>query len=301
MSRPHKPGIDYFPLSSSFLQDRKVRRITRRFQASGVSALITIYSLIYQEKGFYINWNEDTLFDLAQDAFCTEQEIKDIIEECLVVEIFDRKIFELHQILTSRAIQEQYLKIITDARRKAHFPQPEYWMLEQKQEEKEPDKNTLKTETMSPKNTRVNATETIKSVTLMPQTETDIETEKKLEKERESGNEKENKPKETIRREDGKEAEASPAVKSLSIKPILDLNLKAIGIRDEATVRAINALSQRTELNGLNGTLWKVLSQQYRPILVKKDRPGDYILWALNHPKEFEETYTGLLQKAARR
>lgn len=301
MSRPHKPGIDYFPLSSSFLQDRKVRRITRRFQASGVSALITIYSLIYQEKGFYINWNEDTLFDLAQDAFCTEQEIKDIIEECLVVEIFDRKIFELHQILTSRAIQEQYLKIITDARRKAYFPQPEYWMLEQKPEEKEPDKNTLKTETMSPKNTRVNATETIKSVTLIPQTETDIETERKPERERESGNEKENKPKETIRGEDGKEAEASPAVKSLSIKPILELNLKAIGIRDEATVRAINALSQRTELNGLNGTLWKVLSQQYRPILVKKDRPGDYILWALNHPKEFEETYTGLLQKAARR
>ena len=28
--------------------------------------------------------------------------------------------------------------------------------------------------------------------------------------------------------------------------------------------------------------------------------PGDYILWALNHPAEFEDTYTGILKKRVR-
>ena len=48
------------------------------------------------------------------------------------------------------------------------------------------------------------------------------------------------------------------------------------------------------------GILWKILSSQYRPTLLKKNEPGDYILWALNHPTEFENTYNGTLKKLIR-
>lgn len=30
------------------------------------------------------------------------------------------------------------------------------------------------------------------------------------------------------------------------------------------------------------------------------NEPGDYILWALNHPTEFENTYNGTLKKLVR-
>ena len=81
---------------------------------------------------------------------------------------------------------------------------------------------------------------------------------------------------------------------------ILLLNMQTIGIRNEQTVKAIAALARRKELGGPGGILWKILSSQYRPTLLKKNEPGDYILWALNHPTEFENTYNGTLKKLIR-
>lgn len=81
---------------------------------------------------------------------------------------------------------------------------------------------------------------------------------------------------------------------------LLRLNMDAIGIRNEQTVKAILALARRGKLGGPCGTLWKVLSSEYRSTLLKKNEPGDYILWALNHPAEFEDTYTGILKKRVR-
>ncbi len=104
-------------------------------------------------------------------------------------------------------------------------------------------------------------------------------------------------------------SQASPvAVRGLSLEDssggdfeaILRLNMEAIGIRNEQTAKAIFALARRKELGGINGTLWKILSPGYRPTLLKKNEPGDYILWALNHPAEFESTYNGMLQKMVR-
>ena len=76
--------------------------------------------------------------------------------------------------------------------------------------------------------------------------------------------------------------------------------MQTIGIRNEQTVKAIVGLARRKELGGPGGILWKILSSQYRPTLLKKNEPGDYILWALNHPTEFENTYNGTLKKLIR-
>ena len=85
-----------------------------------------------------------------------------------------------------------------------------------------------------------------------------------------------------------------------SSETLLHMNLQTIGIRKEQTVNAITALARRKELGGPGGTLWKILSNEYRPTLLKKNEPGDYILWALNHPTEFENTYNGTLKKLVR-
>ena len=85
-----------------------------------------------------------------------------------------------------------------------------------------------------------------------------------------------------------------------SSETLLHMNLQTIDIRKEQTVNAITALARRKELGGPGGTLWKILSNEYRPTLLKKNEPGDYILWALNHPTEFENTYNGTLKKLVR-
>ena len=316
MARISKPGLDYYPLDVNFLQDRKVRRISCRHHAAGIAALTSLLCLIYKEKGYYISWNKDTLFDIAQEACCGEEEMQAIIDDCLSVGLFDDLIYKEYGVLTSQAIQEQYHKIITDSRRKYKLPLEHFWLI----------KEDFK-----------DVTESHDFATTMPQTkeetDTDIKGKQEMDMENESKSEIK-KDKETERQgKCPKENErimppvpsnsvfqASPVVvEGLSLdksigketvsegmqagggsEAILLLNMQTIGIRNEQTVKAIVALARRKELGGPGGILWKILSSQYRPTLLKKNEPGDYILWALNHPTEFENTYNGTLKKLIR-
>ena len=479
MARISKPGLDYFPLDVNFFQDRKVRRISNRHHAAGIAALTSLLCLIYKEKGFYVAWNQDTLFDISQEVCCEEEEMQAIIDDCLSVGLFDTYIYKEYGILTSQAIQEQYHKIITDSRRKYKLPLERFWLIKEEKdgtgnnsadirsninskgtevdeaENKIVDAgvNTTKTgvnitatEVTKTKpgigttgtnihaagtdihaaGTGINATKTVTDGAAMkinaaknreiaatiPQTKQETDTE--IESKSETDTEIQSKPKREMEndikpeREKDKERErqsktenewekdreqppvpsngvsqAAPvAVKGLSLEissgkreeenkeerrnggidqkgearyngtqyernqleepkhngtqyernqqeepkhngtqyernqqeeapnesiasggfseSLLRLNMDAIGIRNEQTVKGILAPARRRKLGGPCGTLWKVLSSEYRSTLLKKNEPGDYILWALNHPAEFEDTYTGILKKRVR-
>ena len=316
MARISKPGLDYFPLEVNFLQDRKVRRISCRHHAAGIAALTSLLCLIYKEKGYYISWNKDTLFDIAQEACCEEEEMQAIIDDCLAVGLFDNLIYKEYGVLTSQAIQEQYHKIITDSRRKYKLPLEHFWLIEEDFKD---------------------VTESHDFATTMPQTkeetDTDIKGKQEMDMENESKSEiKKDKETERQGKCEKKNERIMPPVPSNSVfqaspvvveglsldksigketvsegmqagggsEAILLLNMQTIGIRNEQTVKAIVALARRKELGGPGGILWKILSSQYRPTLLKKNEPGDYILWALNHPTEFENTYNGTLKKLIR-
>ena len=492
MARISKPGLDYFPLDVNFFQDRKVRRISNRHHAAGIAALTSLLCLIYKEKGFYIAWNQDTLFDISQEVCCEEEEMQAIIDDCLSVGLFDTYIYKEYGILTSQAIQEQYHKIITDSRRKYKLPLERFWLIKEGEDGTENNSaeirnninskgtevdeaeshivgaevnaiktgiNITATEVTKTKTgidttgtnihaagTGINATKTVTDEAAMkinaaknreiaatiPQTkqETDTEIESKSETdteikskpERERDKERERQSKTENEWEKDREQppvpsngvfQATPvAVKGLSLEissgkrgeenkeerrnegidqkgetryngiqyernqleeakhngtqhersqqeeakhngtqyernqqeeakhngtqyernqqeeakhngtqyersqqeeapnestasggfseSLLRLNMDAIGIRNEPTVKAILALARRRKLGGPCGTLWKVLSSEYRSTLLKKNEPGDYILWALNHSAEFEDTYNGILKKRVR-
>ena len=494
MARISKPGLDYFPLDVNFFQDRKVRRISNRHHAAGIAALTSLLCLIYKEKGSYIAWNQDTLFDISQEVCCEEEEMQAIIDDCLSVGLFDTYIYKEYGILTSQAIQEQYHKIITDSRRKYKLPLEQFWLIKEGEDGTENNSaeirnninskgtevyeaeshivgaevnaiktgiNITATEVTKTKTgidttgtnihaagTGINATKTVTDEAAMkinaakkreiaatiPQTkqetdteiesksETDTEIKSKPERERERDKERERQSKTENEWEKDREQppvpsngvfQAAPvAVKGLSLEissgkrgeenkeerrnegidqkgetryngiqyernqleeakhngtqyernqqeeakhngtqyersqqeeakyngtqyernqqeeakhngtqyersqqeeapnestasggfseSLLRLNMDAIGIRNEPTVKAILALARRRKLGGPCGTLWKVLSSEYRSTLLKKNEPGDYILWALNHSAEFEDTYNGILKKRVR-
>ena len=451
MARISKPGLDYFPLDVNFFQDRKVRRISNRHHAAGIAALTSLLCLIYKEKGFYVAWNQDTLFDISQEVCCEEEEMQAIIDDCLSVGLFDTYIYKEYGILTSQAIQEQYHKIITDSRRKYKLPLEQFWLIKEGEDGTENNSaeirnninskgtevyeaeshivgaevnaiktgiNITATEVTKTKTgigttgtnihaagTGINATKTVTDESAMkinaaknreiaatiPQTkqetdteiesksETDTEIKSKPERERERERDKERERQSKTENEWEKDREQPPvpsngvfqaapvAVKGLSLEissgkrgeenkeerrnegidqkgetryngiqyernqleeakhngtqyersqqeeapnestasggfseSLLRLNMDAIGIRNEPTVKAILALARRRKLGGPCGTLWKVLSSEYRSTLLKKNEPGDYILWALNHSAEFEDTYNGILKKRVR-
>ena len=477
MDRISKPGLDYFPLDVNFFQDRKVRRISNRHHAAGIAALTSLLCLIYKEKGFYVAWNQDTLFDISQEVCCEEEEMQAIIDDCLSVGLFDTYIYKEYGILTSQAIQEQYHKIITDSRRKYKLPLEQFWLIKEGEDGTENNSaeirnninskgtevyeaeshivgaevnaiktgiNITATEVTKTKTgidttgtnihaagTGINATKTVTDEAAMkinaaknreiaatiPQTkqetdteiesksETDTEIKSKPERERDKERERQSKTENEWEKDreqppvpsNGVFQAAPVAVKGLSLEissgkrgeenkeerrnegidqkgetryngiqyernqleeakyngtqyersqqeeakhngtqyernqqeeakhngtqyersqqeeapnestasggfseSLLRLNMDAIGIRNEPTVKAILALARRRKLGGPCGTLWKVLSSEYRSTLLKKNEPGDYILWALNHSAEFEDTYNGILKKRVR-
>ena len=335
MARISKSGLDYFPLDVNFLQDRKVRRISSRHHAAGIAALTSLFCLIYKEKGYYVPWNQDTLFDVAQEACCEEAEMQAIIDDCLAVGLFDPHIYKVYSVLTSQVIQEQYHKIITDSRRKYKLPLEHFWLIKedfkdvteshdfattmpQTKEETDTDikgkqemdmENEIKSEIKKDKETERQGKCPKENERIMPPVPSNSVFQASpvvvegLSLDKSIGREKTESTAETV-----SETISETAPKTISegmqtgggSEAILLLNMQTIGIRNEQTVKAIAALARRKELGGPGGILWKILSSQYRPTLLKKNEPGDYILWALNHPTEFENTYNGTLKKLIR-
>lgn len=110
MARPLKQGIDYFPLSVDFLRDIKVRKIKRACGSTTVEILLCLLGNIYRETGYYIGWDEDTMFLVADEVGAKEGLVEEIVYKALQVGFFDQEKFQRYKILTSRGIQKRYLE-----------------------------------------------------------------------------------------------------------------------------------------------------------------------------------------------
>lgn len=135
MARTAKTGLDYFPLDVNFLQDRKIRRIMRKHGCGTGSALLALLSLIYRERGYYLHWNEDTCFDLSELADTDMDKMHAIVADAIRVDFFDERQFRENGILTSKAIQEQY--ITCTQKRKTVVIEESYALIEQSSVETE--------------------------------------------------------------------------------------------------------------------------------------------------------------------
>ena len=109
--RPIKQGIDYFPLDTGFFQDVKVRKIMRACGPNAVSVLISLLCNIYRNNGYYILWDEDLPFFIADEVGVTEGCVKETLLKAVQVGFFDVEKYSAHRILTSSGIQKRFLNI----------------------------------------------------------------------------------------------------------------------------------------------------------------------------------------------
>ncbi|MGB9686946.1 MAG: DUF4373 domain-containing protein [Rectinema subterraneum] len=115
MARRLRHGLDYFPLDTSW--DLSMRLLKAQFGLEGLGAAIQLLQMIYRE-GYYIEWNSET-----RQLFCEENRIEEtkldvILKFCIEHGLFNRELYDQHAVLTSRAIQRQWLRICTNARRR---------------------------------------------------------------------------------------------------------------------------------------------------------------------------------------
>lgn len=127
MARPTKEGLGYFNLDCDFFQNIKVRKINRACGSQSVSVLICLLCNIYRGKGYYIVWDEDLPFLIADEIGVSEGAVTEIVKKAIQVGFFDAKLSE-EGILTSEEIQVRYSKICKDAKR-TEWKIEEQWSL----------------------------------------------------------------------------------------------------------------------------------------------------------------------------
>lgn len=111
MARPKKEGVDYFSLDVDFFEDDKVRLLRAEFGAKGMYILVYLLCEIYAKNGYYMSWNESKCLLVSDGAGCgcNPGFVQEFINGCFKRSFFDKGVFDMFGILTSRGIQRRYL------------------------------------------------------------------------------------------------------------------------------------------------------------------------------------------------
>ena len=125
MARPIKKGLDYFPLDVILDDDMKL--IEARYGLKGFAIIVKLYQKIYGELGYYCEWTKEVESLFAYYNHAGGGFVSEIIEASISRGIFDGNVFQKFNVLTSRGIQERYLKAVE--RRKKIELKKEYLLL----------------------------------------------------------------------------------------------------------------------------------------------------------------------------
>lgn len=108
MARPKKQGLDYFPLDVNV--DNKLEILESEYGILGFGFIIRLFQKIYAN-GYYLEWNQYSAALLKKEIGVEKETINEIINFCLEINIFDKKLYNSFQILTSRGIQKRYFTV----------------------------------------------------------------------------------------------------------------------------------------------------------------------------------------------
>jgi hypothetical protein len=121
-------GLTYFPLDVDFVRRPAVRRISKRQGDAAISVLLHIIGRIYGNNGYYVDTDEMFYEDIAADLYEKDAEyVRQVVDLAVDYQLFDKQLFTEKQVLTSKAIQQQFL--FCTKRRKEEKPIKEEFRL----------------------------------------------------------------------------------------------------------------------------------------------------------------------------
>ena len=254
-------GVLYFPITISLLEGVATELIEARFGLKGVAAFIKLLGKIYKEEGYYLVWNKEQcmLFAHKLGNELSDEEMQEIVELLIAKDIFDRKMYEEHQVLTSVHIQKVWLEA-TKRRKRDLTPLP-YFLMETKVPKNGKEENEIQDVLFPPENA--------------------CNSEQSKEKQ---SKEKENTPPLTPQGEDGGEGTEGSSFdipgyaynKNTHNLECLLLALDGLHINDPNDTKAILKLS---DYGRLGNEVWKIIHATKWSIVNSK---GKYLIGALN-------------------
>lgn len=110
MARPTKLGLDYFPHDTHTDEDTALQLLEAEFGLDGYAVYFKLLESIYAQ-GYAKQWGEDECLLFAKKmGAVTVPKLSEIIKGCIRRSLFDEEVYNLFQILTSKAIQLRWLE-----------------------------------------------------------------------------------------------------------------------------------------------------------------------------------------------
>ena len=110
MARPTKLGLDYFPHDTHTDEDTALQLLEAEFGLDGYAVYFKLLESIYAQ-GYAKQWGEDECLLFAKKmGAVTVPKLSEIIKGCIRRSLFDEGVYNLFQILTSKAIQLRWLE-----------------------------------------------------------------------------------------------------------------------------------------------------------------------------------------------
>lgn len=115
MARPLKDGVDYWNKDGNFYSDKKIRLLRSEFGAMGMYALDYILCEIYRNDGYYATVDKDWYRLVSDGAVCggSANFIEELIKGCVRRSFFDKRVFDMFGVITSRGIQKRYIRMVS--------------------------------------------------------------------------------------------------------------------------------------------------------------------------------------------
>ena len=109
MARPISNGVQYFPLDVGFFRDRKLRVMRAEFGSRGVEAFLGLLCVLYETQGYFMVWDKVARLLFAEDMGYAPGFVEEWTRGCVKCGLFDERVFNVFQVLTSHGIQRRYL------------------------------------------------------------------------------------------------------------------------------------------------------------------------------------------------
>lgn len=112
-----KTGFSYFCTDTDRYQDRKIKRLKKRCGCVGMCIYDYIICEVFRVRGYMLEWDADTIFDIAEYFGIEEAQVSEAVEYMAEVGLFDAaKLAE--GIITSASIQRRFYEMSDKAKRK---------------------------------------------------------------------------------------------------------------------------------------------------------------------------------------
>lgn len=111
-----KTGFSYYSIDTDRYQDIRIKRLKKDFGCNGIAVYDYILCEIYRVRGWYLEWDENTFYDVA-DYFCLQDDlVSGIVNFCGEIGLFDKDLLS-QGIISSVSIQRRYKDMSNRAKR----------------------------------------------------------------------------------------------------------------------------------------------------------------------------------------